>query len=144
MTAADTVRVFVPRDTAAWSLGADEVAAAIERAAKKSACDIEIVRNGSRGMSWLEPLVEVQVGDDRIAYGPVTASHVPELFAAGFLQGGQHSLMLGKTADIPYLKSQQRWTFRRCGLIDPLSISDYEDNGGFAGWRNVQRCWDFR
>ena len=137
MTAADTTRIFVPRDTAAWSLGADDVAAAIESAAKENACAIEIIRNGSRGMSWLEPLVEVQIGDDRMAYGPVKASHVAELFAAGFLQGGKHALSLGNTTDIPYLKSQQRWTFRRCGLIDPLSISDYEENGGFAGLRKA-------
>ncbi|MCH8135275.1 MAG: NADH-quinone oxidoreductase subunit NuoF [Proteobacteria bacterium] len=137
MTTARTIRVFVPRETAALSLGADDVADAIESTAKEHACDIEIIRNGSRGMSWLEPLVEIQLGDDRIAYGPVSATDVAELFAADFLHGGKHSLALGKTADIAYLKSQQRWTFRRCGLIDPLSIADYQEHGGFDGLRKA-------
>ena len=137
MTATDTIRVFVPRETAAWSLGADEVADAIEKTAEENDCNIQIIRNGSRGMSWLEPLIEVQVGNERFAYGPVSVADVDELFAADYLQGGKHPLALGKTEDIPYLKSQQRWTFRRCGLIDPLSVNDYLENGGFDGFRKA-------
>ncbi len=137
MTVAETIRVFVPRETAALSLGADEVADAMHSMGDELSCDIEIVRNGSRGMSWLEPLVEVQVGDDRLAYGPVRIADIAELFATDFLHGGKHPLALGKTADIPYLKSQQRWTFRRCGLIDPLSINDYQQHGGFVGARKA-------
>lgn len=137
MTVAATIRVFVPRETAALSLGADDVADAINSMGNELASDIEIVRNGSRGMSWLEPLVEVQVGDDRVAYGPVGVADIAELFAADFLHGGKHPLALGKTADIPYLKSQQRWTFRRCGLIDPLSMDDYQQHGGFVGARKA-------
>ena len=137
MTAADTIRVFVPRETAARSLGADDVADAIDRTANELAGNIDLIRNGSRGLSWLEPMVEVQVGDERFAYGPVNVTDVADLFSADFLHGGKHPLALGKTADIPYLKSQQRWTFRRCGLIDPLSITDYEEHGGFAGARKA-------
>jgi len=139
MTAPEKIRVFVPRETAALSLGADEVADAIFSVAQENSCNVEIVRNGSWGMSWLEPLIEVQTDNGRIAYGPVTASDVAALFAADFLHGGAHKLLRGNTTDIPYLKSQQRWTFRRCGMTDPVSISDYRNNGGFDG---LQRAMD--
>lgn len=124
----NSVKVFVPRETAAVSLGAHEIAE------KLTALDnVEIVRNGSWGMSWLEPLVEVQVDGQRIGYGPVTPDDVDGLVAAGFLEGGDHALKLGPVSDIPYLKNQERWTFRRCGLIDPLSVNDFRANGGFDG-----------
>lgn len=127
------VTVYVPRETAAVSLGADELARNIAARAKNAHTEIKLVRNGSWGMSWLEPLVEVDCDAGRIAYGPVTPGDIDDLFRADFLQGGDHELRLGLTADIPYLKNQERWTFRRCGLIDPLSLEDYKANGGFAG-----------
>ncbi len=123
-------KVFVPRETSAVSLGADEVAARI----KSLAADINVIRNGSWGMCWLEPLVEVEVGNERIAYGPVTVADIDGLFKADFLNGGDHELKLGKADDIPYLKNQDRWTFRRCGLTDPVSLDDYRANGGFEGF----------
>ncbi|HEX7718590.1 MAG TPA: formate dehydrogenase, partial [Woeseiaceae bacterium] len=130
------VKVFVPRETSALSMGADEVAAKILARAKDnetSSDKFELVRNGSWGMSWLEPLVEVETGGQRIAYGPVTPDDVDSLFAAGLLAGKDHPLCQGPTREIPYLAKQDRWTFRRCGLIDPLSLGDYQANGGFAG-----------
>ena len=120
--------VYVPRETTAISLGADEVATRLAAAG-----GVSIVRNGSRGMCWLEPLVEIEVDGERIAYGPVTPADVDDLLAAGVLSGGEHALRLGKTADIPYLARQDRWTFRRAGLIDPLSIEQYRAEGGFLG-----------
>ena len=129
----DVSRVYVPRETAALSLGADDVAVAIDKSADKVGASIELVRNGSWGMSWLEPLVEVETAGRRLAYGPVSVSDVQSLVDGGMLAGEKHRLALGPTADIPYLNSQQRWTFGRCGLIDPLSIDDYRKHGGFAG-----------
>jgi len=114
-------------------MGADEVVAAIKAAAKASKKDVTIVRNGSRGMLWLEPMVEVATAFGRVAYGPVQESDVESLFKADFLSGGKHALSLGVTEDIPYLKTQERLTFARCGVIDPLSIEDYKAHGGFAG-----------
>jgi formate dehydrogenase iron-sulfur subunit len=134
---AGRVKIFVPFETAAVSLGADEVAAEIVAQGKASGHDIELVRNGSWGMSWLEPLVEVVVNGERIAYGPVTVDGVAGLFQAGFLSGGEHPLKLGRTSGIAYLKNQDRWTFRRCGLIDPLSVDEYRANGGFAGFEKA-------
>jgi formate dehydrogenase iron-sulfur subunit len=125
---ANPVTVFVPRETAAVSLGAHEVAEKISLLK-----DVNVVRNGSWGASWLEPMIEVVVGEQRIAYGPVTVNDVDSLVDADFLNGGEHPLRIGPTIEIPYLINQERWTFWRCGLIDPLSIEDYLAHQGFAG-----------
>jgi formate dehydrogenase iron-sulfur subunit len=132
-----TVTVFVPRDSAALGVGADDVADAIVRAAAAAKQDVRVVRNGSRGMLWLEPLVEVATPDGRIAYGPIAAGDVPALFAAGMLQGGAHALRLGRTDELPYLKKQTRLTFARVGVTDPLSLDDYTANGGLVGLRKA-------
>ncbi len=132
-----TVTVFVPLDTSAVSLGANAVTKAIEREAAKRNAPIRIIRNGSRGMFWLEPMVEVQTPAGRIAYGPVSTSDVPPLFDAGFLSGGKHALSLGVTEEIAYFKRQERLCFARVGVTDPLSVSDYEAHGGMQGLRNV-------
>ena len=131
------IRVYVPCDTTAASVGADRVARAIEAEAKRRNLAIELVRNGSRGMFWLEPLVEVETSAGRVAYGPVTAKDVPELFEAGFLNGAEHRLGHGVTSEIPWLKQQERLTFARVGLINPLSLAEYEANGGLAGLRKA-------
>ncbi|HTW38983.1 MAG TPA: NADH-ubiquinone oxidoreductase-F iron-sulfur binding region domain-containing protein [Steroidobacteraceae bacterium] len=126
-------RVFVPRDSGALSLGAEAVARAIARHAESRGAEVEVVRNGSRGLYWLEPLIEVETPAGRVAYGPVGAQDVAGLFAAGFLKGAAHRLLLGPTEDIPYLKSQQRLTFARVGVIVPTSIEGYRTQGGFRG-----------
>jgi formate dehydrogenase iron-sulfur subunit len=128
-----TVRIHIPADASALSVGAGSVAAAVQRIATSTSTSVQIVRTGTRGMLWLEPLIEVQTSGGLIAYGPVTTESVPGLFAAGFLRGGDHPLRLGSVADVPYFKNQQRLTFARVGLIDPLSIDEYRRHGGFAG-----------
>ncbi len=127
------ITIFVPRDAAALSVGADEVVAAIASEAKKRKKDVKIVRTGSRGMLFLEPLVEVATPKGRVAYGPVSPADAPSLFEAGFLAGKSHKLAHGLTEEIPYFKSQERLTFARCGITDPLSIDDYRAHGGFVG-----------
>jgi len=131
------ITVYVPCDASAVSLGADEVAHAIQAEADKAKTAIKIIRNGSRGLFWLEPMVEVATPQGRIAYGPIAESDVAGLFAAGLLQGGEHPLRLGKPEEIPYLKNQERLTFERCGVIDPLSIDDYVAHGGYRGLANA-------
>jgi formate dehydrogenase iron-sulfur subunit len=130
---AAATKVFVPSDTTARSLGADAVASAVAAEAKRRGASVEIIRNGSRGLYWLEPLVEVLVGDVRHAYGPVAAKDVAALFDAGFLAGGKHALALGPTESIDYLKKQTRLTFARVGVIDPLSLDDYRAHDGYRG-----------
>jgi formate dehydrogenase iron-sulfur subunit len=129
------LKIYVPLDAAARSVGADETAAAIGAIARRDGVDIEIVRNGSRGMLWLEPLVEVATPAGRIAYGPIGAEDVEGLFAAGFTRGAAHALRLGVSEEIPYFKSQERLTFARVGITDPRSVDDYVAHAGYRGLR---------
>ncbi len=131
------ITVYVPVDSAATSVGAGEVAAAIQRAAGGTGQDIRLVRNGSRGMLWLEPLVEVETAEGRIGYGPVDPDKVDDLFAAGMLRGADHELRLGPVDDLPWMRDQQRLCFARVGLIDPVSVDDYLAHGGLAGLRRA-------
>ena len=130
--------IFVPGDAAALALGADAVAAAIAAEAARRGVAIRLVRNGSRGMVWLEPLVEVATSRGRIAYGPVAAVDVPGLFAAGLLTGEAHALGLGPTEEIPWLARQQRLVCRRIGVVDPRSLADYIARGGGEGLRRAR------
>lgn len=139
MAATDAIRVFVPSDTTARSLGADAVAEAVMAEAETQGQAVEIVRNGSRGLYWLEPMLEVEVGGERLAYGPVQAGDVPALFAAGFLTGGTHAKALGPTEAIPYLAAQTRLTMARVGIVDPLSLDDYRAHGGYRGLENAAK-----
>ncbi len=123
-------RVFVPRDAAALALGADAVAIALAEHAP-------VVRTGSRGLCWLEPMIEVETPQGRVAYGPVTAQDVPELLGAGLLAGRDHRLRLGKPEELPFLARQTRFTFAHCGVIDPLSVEDYQAHGGLKGLRRA-------
>jgi formate dehydrogenase iron-sulfur subunit len=135
-TTGQTIKVFIPRDTTTLALGGDKVARLITEAAQadSSNTNIEIVRNGSRGLFWLEPMVEVETSAGRVAYGPVNASDVEGLVAAGLFAGDQsHKLSLGQPEEIPYLKKQQRLTFARAGVTDPVSVSDYQAHDGFKG-----------
>jgi formate dehydrogenase iron-sulfur subunit len=131
--------VYVPRDSGALSLGAEQVAAAIRAEAAKRNIHCDLVRNGSRGMYWLEPLVEVATEQGRIAYGPVRVRDVSSLFEADFLRGGSHPLRLGPTDDIPYFKKQERLTFARVGTTDPVSLEDYL---AYEGYRGLRRALD--
>ncbi|HET7635357.1 MAG TPA: NADH-quinone oxidoreductase subunit NuoF [Burkholderiales bacterium] len=128
-----SITVFVPRDSSALSLGADLVARAIVGEAARRGADIHLVRNGSRGLFWLEPLVEVATPEGRIGYGPVAPEDVNALFECDFLHGGDHHLRLGLTEEIPYLKKQERLTFARVGITDPVSLDDYRAHGGYRG-----------
>jgi len=128
-----TTTIYVPKDASALSLGADEVAHAIAAEARRRGVALQLVRTGSRGAFWLEPLVEVASAGGRIAYGPVTVADVAGLFAADFLQGGAHPRALGPTEEIPWFKGQQRLTFARVGIVDPTSVADYVRHGGYEG-----------
>ena len=128
-------RIFVPCDAAAQSMGANAVAAAVQAEIESRGLDASVVRNGSRGLLWLEPLLEVETPAGRIGYGPVTPADVKSIFAAGF--AAAHPRKLGKVDDIPYLAKQQRLTFARCGITDPLSPTAYASQGGLKGLRRA-------
>ena len=126
------MRIYVPRDAGAIAVGADDVVTALEQAAEKRGLPIEIIRNGSRGLYWLEPMVEVATVKGRVAYGPVGPADVPSVFDA-MASNGPHALRLGLADEIPWLKRQTRLTFARCGVIDPRSVKDYRDHDGYKG-----------
>ncbi len=123
------MRIWVPLDAAAKALGADEVAAAL-------AADFTVTRNGTRGMIWLEPLVEVERDGVRYGYGPVEAGDVPGLVEA-LRSGAAHPLALGPVEELPWMKAQQRLVFARVGVIDPFSVEEYQAHGGLEGLRRA-------
>lgn len=131
------IKVYVPRDSTALSLGADKTAAAIMAEAQKRNIQIELIRNGSRGLFWLEPFVEVATDKGRVAYAPVQPKDVPGLFDADFLHAGAHPLNLGLTEELSWLKKQQRLTFARVGITDPVSLQDYIAHDGYKGLANA-------
>jgi formate dehydrogenase iron-sulfur subunit len=130
-------RLFIPRDAGALALGADTVESVAIAVGRRRGFDIEIVHTGSRGLYWLEPMIEVASPEGRVAYGPVRAKDIETLYDAGFLEGGPHPLRLGRPEEIPFLKRQTRFTFVRCGIVDRLSPEDYRAHGG---WRGLERA----
>ncbi|WP_236795377.1 NADH-quinone oxidoreductase subunit NuoF [Amycolatopsis sp. GM8] len=119
------MKVYVPGDSAARSVGADLVAKAFD------AEGATVVRNGSRGMLWLEPFVETETERGRVGYGPVTPEAVAEILD----QGEDHELCQGLVEELPWLRAQTRLCFARVGVTDPLSTTDYVAHGGLAGLR---------
>ncbi len=132
-----SVTIYVPCDSAALSLGANEVADAVVREAGSRNLEVQLVRNGSRGMLWLETMLEVATDAGRIAYGPVTEGDVASLFDADVMAGGEHALRLGKTDDLPWMQKQTRLTFARVGVTDPVSLDDYSEHGGLVGLKKA-------
>lgn len=140
---AESIKVYIPRDTTTLALGGHKVARLISEAAalyqqQNPDTSIEIVRNGSRGAFWLEPMIEMENAQGRFAWGPVTPSDVNSLIDSGLFQGQQqHPLFLGRPEELPFLKQQQRLTFARAGITDPVSIEDYQAHDGFKGLQNA-------
>lgn len=128
-----SVMVWIPRDAGALSLGAEAVVRKLQAEAQAAGEKVTIRRNGSRGLYWLEPLVEVETPAGRIAYGPVAERDVPDLIAKGLLQGAAHALRIGPIEEHPWFASQQRLTFARVGRIDPLDLAAYRASGGYKG-----------
>jgi len=134
----EKTKVYIPRDTTSLAMGAEQLVAEIAAEAANRGESVEIIRNGSRGMFWLEPLVEVETDQGRIAYGPVECNDIDSLFDQGFLGGEtSHPLCQGLTEEIPYFKKQQRLTFARAGITDPVSLNDYQELDGFNGLKQA-------
>jgi formate dehydrogenase iron-sulfur subunit len=127
------IAIYVPRDSSAMSLGAGAVADEVAAEAKRRGLGLRVVRTGSRGLYWLEPMIEIETAGGRGAYGPVTRGDVASILDAVSAGSGAHRLALGATDEIPYLKRQERLTFARVGVIDPLSVDDYVAHGGYRG-----------
>ncbi|MFN6980190.1 MAG: formate dehydrogenase, partial [Gemmobacter sp.] len=121
------MRVWISQDAAARAVGADRIADAVAAEAARRGVPLTLTRTGSRGMVWLEPLVEVEIAGRRHAFGPLSPGDVPALFDGGA------ACALGPTEDLPWMRGQMRMTFARVGLTDPLSLADYAAHGGWAG-----------
>jgi len=132
-----SLRCFLPCDAGALAVGADAVAAALRAGLERRGLAAEIVRTGSRGLYWLEPMLEVATAQGRVAYGPVAAGDVESLLDAGLASGGSHALRLGAPEQIPFLARQARLSFARCGVVDPTSLEEYAAHGG---WRGLERA----
>lgn len=130
-----TPTVYVPRDSAALAAGIDEVAAAIVAEAGRRKLPVQLVRNGSRGLFWLEPLVEVAARRSRRLRAGDAGRRAEALFEPA--SGRRHALGHGAAEQIPFLALQERLTFRRMGVTDPLSLADYEAHDGWAGLRRA-------
>ena len=132
-----TISIYIPRDTAAIAMDVEELIGPILTQAKTQGIELNIIRNGTRGLLWLEPLIEVLTEQGRVAYGPIFEEDLDSLFAANWLHGGAHPLCHGLTEDIPYLKNQERLTFAKVGIIDHSNIDDYAKHGGWNGLKNA-------
>ena len=130
-------RIYISRDSGALAVGAESVAKRFEREATERGLDLEIVRTGSRGMYWLEPLVEVETDQGRVGYGPVKASEVGTLIDEGILAAKSHKKCIGVVDEYPWFKNQTRLTFARVGITDPRSLKDYQAHGGYAGLKRA-------
>ena len=127
-------KLFVPQDTTAVAVGAEQVAVAFQAAIDTTDSSYSVVRNGSRGAFWLEPMVEVECGDQRATFGPVTANDASSILACCELgHPDRHALYLGSVDDLEWLKGQTRMMFSRCGVGDPVDIDGYRAMGGFSG-----------
>jgi formate dehydrogenase iron-sulfur subunit len=131
------IKIYVPRDSSAKAVGADEVAKAIAAEAAIQNISVQIIRNSTRGMAWLETFVEVETPKGRVGYGPIEVGDVKQLFAAKFYEGGKYQLGHGLVDELPYLKNQERLTFARAGITDPVSLHDYISHGGFEGLKKA-------
>lgn len=130
-------RIFISRDSSALSLGADSIAEAVRKSAEARGLKIDIVRTGSRGLFWLEPLIEVETERGKIAYGPVKVGDLASLLDAGLIDGKAHPLCVAKIEALPYFKDQNRLTFARVGITDPVSLDDYLAHDGYRGLDNA-------
>ena len=110
-------------DTAAVAVGADAVAAALAHAG------VAVVRNGSRGLAWAEPLVEVAGNGSRLAFRNVRVDDVPDILTAR----QQHPQCLGEIAAVDALRRQTRVIFDRCGENDPLALPKVTALKGWLG-----------
>ncbi len=128
-------RIYVPIDSAALALSAEDVAVAIAAEARprptcRSCATVGVASISNRSLKWKRP-------QGRIGYSNVEAEDVAALFDACFHEGKSHEKNVGIIDEIPYLKTQQRLTFARIGITDSLSIDDYVALGGLEGLRNV-------
>ena len=122
----DASASIVPGDAAALSVGADEVAARHSRRSRSAAAlpssSCATARAASSG--WSRWSRSRRRRPHRLRPGRARAMS-PACSRPASSTAARIALALGLTEEIPYLKQQERLTFARCGIIDPLSLEDY-------------------
>ena len=127
------LKLYVPCDSIARAVGADQLAEALRSEAERRQLPVEIQRTSSRGMYWLEPLLEVDSAEGRLGFGPLSADQASSLLDALTNGGNQHPSAVGLVETLPFIKSQQRLIFARAGITRPTALDDYRATGGFEG-----------
>lgn len=72
------LKLYIPCDSVARAVGADQVAEALLREAERRQLPLDIQRTSSRGLYWLEPLIECDSAQGRLGFGPITPHDVPD------------------------------------------------------------------
>ncbi|MBX9659494.1 MAG: SLBB domain-containing protein [Nitrospiraceae bacterium] len=119
------IRLYLSKDTSSCAAGAERLAEAW-----RSRFDVELVRTSSRGAFFLEPMVERDSPDGRLAWCQVAPADLPRILAGN---GGV------PVSTIPFLAKQARHTFASFGVTEPLSTAAYQAHGGLAGLRAAQQ-----
>ncbi len=123
------MNIFVPKDFGACALGSDAIAQQLR------SLGANVKRNGSRGLYWLEPMIEIETEAGRIAFGPMSLDDVEDIT----LLDQTHEKFLGRIDDIPEIKAQNRQTFVRCGIIESLNFDDYKSHDGMLGYQKASK-----
>ena len=105
--------IYVPLDSSAVAAGAEQVEAAL------LAQGATVRRNGSRGLAWAEPLLEIATVQSRLAFRNVGAADVCAILE----QGAAHPQCLGEVDQIDFLRTQPRTIFDRAGTAHPLELA---------------------
>jgi formate dehydrogenase iron-sulfur subunit len=132
-----SITIYVPRDSAALAVGAERVAERIAQEAAIRGVSFGMVRNGSRGLFWLEPMVEVQPPPRAASPTGRWTRRRGRLLTRVFPVGGSARAAAGPHRRDSVSEKQERLTFARMGVTDPLSLADYQAHEGYAGLRRA-------
>lgn len=131
------IPLYVARETSALSVGAEDVLNKILDVGASRGLAFDVIRTGGRGLLWAEPLIEI--GDERVLYGPLELVDIEGLFDAGFETGGAHAKRLGTPGECDYFKGQTRAVFERAGLAGATDFAAFKSLGGLKGWARASQ-----
>lgn len=130
------MRIIVGEGSCGIAAGAGKVHAALKDVVPEN---IQLGISGCIGMCWLEPIVDIYDGkalvERLVQVKPDDAVRiVSAVKTEDFSEVGD--LMITER-DKAFLEKQTRIALRNCGLINPESIDDYIDNGGYEALKKA-------